>query len=203
MAEHTVLSDPKPSGRNRGFFYIYYDKPTANGGHCVALIPPALRDLVRKGFVLNEHDLYWDEQQGASVLGLDFEQPPAGDPALPPDPEAGWSDHDHCAASAAADPALLAQLMTATIPRRSVHPATARKHAAEQRASEQNIDIDLLLLIEQVCAAFNYACKRIGVAEKPRAMEAQKLATTALIPWLKAKGVSLSEDDEKAMSLGS
>lgn len=200
MADHTVLSDPKPSARNRGFYFVYYDKPTAKGSHCVALVPPALRDLIRKGFVLNEHDLYWDEQLKASVLGLDFEQPPADGPALPADPEAGWSDHDALAATATADPSLLSSLMTTTLPSRSVSPATARKHAAEQRASEQNIDVDLLLLIEQTCAAFNYACKRIGVAEKPRAMEAQKLATTALIPWLKAKGVTLSDEDEKAMT---
>lgn len=202
MAVRTVTSDPKPSSRSSGFHFFYYNKRTTNGSECLALLPDALRDLVHKGFIFDDAALRFDDQLRASVLALDFDQAPAASPALPADPEAGWGDHDHLAANDAADPALLTQLVAApVIPNRGVRPATARKQAAASRAAEQNIEVDLLLLIEQVCSAYNYACKRIGVVEKPRAMEAQKLAVTALIPWLKSRGVALSDDDTKAMSL--
>jgi hypothetical protein len=81
-----------------------------------------------------------------------------------------------------------------------VRPATVRKRNAESRAAEHNIDVDLLMLLDQACAGFNYACKRIGTAEKPRAMEAQKILVTCMIPWLKERGVKLSEEEEKSMS---
>lgn len=95
----------------------------------------------------------------------------------------------------------MAQLMTtATIPNRGVRPATARRQAAAEDAARHNIDLELLLILDQVCAAFNYASRRIGSVEKPRALEAQKLTVTAIIPWLKQRGIALNEDDEKAMS---
>jgi hypothetical protein len=81
-----------------------------------------------------------------------------------------------------------------------VRPAAARKANAAARAAEHNIDVDLLMLLDQACAGFNYACRRIGTAEKPRAMEAQKILVTCMIPWLKQRGVTLGEDDEKAMN---
>jgi len=56
------------------------------------------------------------------------------------------------------------------------------------------------MLIEQASRAFNLTCKLIGTAEKPRPMEAQKIVVTCMIPWLKERGVTLSEEDEKSMN---
>lgn len=201
MAVRTATSDPKPSGKTPGFDYFYFNKRTDSGSECVALIPQSLRGIVRKGFVFDDSAVRWDEQLRASILALDFDEPAQGEPALPADPHAGWRDHDALTASDAADPALMAQLMTqSTIPNRGVRPATARRQAAADRAAELNIDLELLTLLDQLCSAFNYTRKRIGANEIPRAMEAQKLVVTAAIPWLKSRGVRLSEDDEKAMN---
>jgi hypothetical protein len=201
MAVRTATTDPKPSSRHNGFDYFYYNKLTTSGSNCAAIIPPSLRGIVRKGFVFDDNALRYDDELRASILELDFDEPAASEPALPDDPDAGWGDHDHLAAGTAADPQLLNTLMHhPTIPNRGVSPATARKHAAAARAAEHNIDVELLLLLDQLCSAYNYASKRIGVVEKPRAMEAQKLLVTAAIPWLKSRGTALSEEDAKAMN---
>lgn len=203
MAVRIATSDPKPSTKanHHGFLYFYYNKKLPNGGECAALIPQSLQDIVKKGFTFDDNVLAFDTNLKASLLQLDFDEPAVEDPSLPPGEE-GWSDHDHLTATGAADPEALSEVAqrTAVIPNRGVRPATARKRNAESRAAEHNLDVDLLMLLDQVCAAFNYASKRIGSVEKPRAMEVQKLATTALIPWLKDRGVRLSEEDEKAMS---
>lgn len=203
MAVRIATSDPKPSTKpdHHGYFYFYFNKKLPNGGECAALIPDAIRDIVKKGFTFDDSCLAFSTELKASVLQLDFDEPELADPALPPREE-GWSDPDHLAALESADP----ELMTAVaqrpvaIPNRGVRPATVRKRNAEARAAEHNLDIDLLMLLDQVCAAFNYTSKRIGSVEKPRAMEAQKLTVTALIPWLKQRGIALSEEDEKSMS---
>lgn len=203
MAVRIATSDPKPSTKpdHHGYFYFYFNKKLPNGGECAALIPDAIRDIVKKGFTFDDSCLAFNTELKASVLQLDFDEPELADPAFPPREE-GWSDPDHLAALESADP----ELMTAVaqrpvaIPGRGVRPATVRKRNAEARAAEHNLDIDLLMLLDQVCAAFNYTSKRIGSVEKPRAMEAQKLTVTALIPWLKQRGIALSEEDEKSMS---
>lgn len=204
MAHRIATSDPKPSSRpqSRGYYYFYFNKRTASGGECMALIPESIHDLVKKdSFMFDDRCLEWDENLQASVLKLDFDNPPLEDPSLPPR-EQGWSDPDHPAALEPADPHALAAVAQrqAVIPNRGLRPATLRKRNAEARAAEHNIDVDLLMLLDQACAGFNYACKRIGTAEKPRAMEAQKILVTCMIPWLKERGVKLSEDDEKAMN---
>ena len=203
MAVRVATSDPKPSIKLPGFDYFYFNKKLPNGTECVAVIPQSLRGIVRKNFVFDDAALRYDDELKASVLQLDFDEAPTADPALPDDPQTGWGDHDHLTASDSADPELLAQMIqnTPVIPNRGIRPATARKQAAAARAAEHNLDLDLLMILDQVCTAFNYTCKRIGVAEKPRAMEAQKIAVTAVIPWLKSKGVNLSEEEEKALSL--
>lgn len=203
MAVRVATSDPKPSIKLPGFDYFYFNKKLPNGTECVAVIPQSLRGIVRKNFVFDDAALRYDDELKASVLQLDFDEAPTADPALPDDPQAGWGDHDHLTASDSADPELLAQMIqnTPVIPNRGIRPGTARKQAAAARAAEHNLDLDLLMILDQVCTAFNYTCKRIGVAEKPRAMEAQKIAVTAVIPWLKSKGVNLSEEEEKALSL--
>lgn len=208
MAVRIVTSDPKPSTKtnHHGFLYFYYNKTLPNGGECAALIPHSLRSCVKKGFIFDDNCLAFDTDLKASLLQLDFDQPPVEDPSLPPGEE-GWSDHDHLTAAGTAHPDALAEVaehyasvQTAAIPNRGVRPATVRKRNAESRAAEHNLDVDLLMLLDQACAGFNYACKRIGTAEKPRAMEAQKLLVTCMIPWLKERGVKLNEEDEKAMN---
>jgi len=203
MAVRIATSDPKPSIKphHHGFLYFYYNEKRANGGECAALIPSSLQNIVKKGFIFDNNALVFDNDLHASILQLDFDEPAAEYPSLPPEEE-GWSDHDHLTTTGAADPQALAEVAhrTAVIPNRGVRPATVRKRNAESRAAEHNIDVDLLMLLDQACAGFNYACKRIGTAEKPRAMEAQKILVTCMIPWLKERGVKLSEEEEKAMS---
>lgn len=203
MAVRIATSDPKPSAKpdHHGYYYFYFNKKLPSGGECAALIPESIRDIVKKGFTFDDSCLTFNTELKASVLQLDFDEQELADPALPPREE-GWSDPDHLAALEAADPQAMTAVIqrTAVIPNRGARPATVRKRNAEARAAEHNLDIDLLMLLDQVCAAFNYASKRIGSVEKPRALEAQKLTTTALIPWLKQRGVALSEDDEKAIS---
>lgn len=200
MAVRIATSDPKPSSRNPDYDFFYFNKKTAAGSECVALIPRSLRGIVKKGFVFDDAALRYDDEIKASLLELDFDEPPAGDPALPPGEE-GWADPDHLAALEPADhQALVAVAERPVIPNRGLRPATVRKQNAAARAAEHNIDIDLLMLLDQACAGFNYACRRIGTAEKPRAMEAQKLVVTCMIPWLKQRGVNLDENDEKGMN---
>ncbi len=204
MAVRIATSDPKPSVKpdHHGYYYFYFNKKLPNGGECAALIPESIRDIVKKGFTFDDSCLTYNTELKASVLQLDFDEQELADPALPPREE-GWSDPDHLAAFEAADPHVMTAVAqrTAVIPNRGVRPATVRKRNAEARAAEHNIDVDLLMLLDQACAGFNYACKRIGTAEKPRAMEAQKILVTCMIPWLKERGVRLSEDEEKAMSI--
>jgi hypothetical protein len=203
MAVRIATSDPKPSARadHHGYHYFYYNKKLPSGGECTALIPDAICDIVKKGFTFDDSCLTFNKKLQASLLQLDFDEPAVADPSLPPREE-GWSDPDHLTALESADPhamTAVAQRVT-PIPNRGVRPATVRKRNAESRAAEHNIDVDLLMLLDQACAGFNYACKRIGTAEKPRAMEAQKILVTCMIPWLKERGVKLSEEEEKAMS---
>lgn len=203
MTVRIATSDPKPSSKpdHQGFLYFYYNKRTASGGECAALIPRALQDIVKKGFTFDDSALVFDTDLKASLLQLDFDEPPMGDPSLPPGEE-GWADHDHLTSTGSAEPQALAAVAerTAVIPNRGVRPATVRKRNAESRAAEHNLDLELLMLLDQACAGFNYACKRIGTAEKPRAMEAQKILVTCMIPWLKQRGVLLSDEDEKGMN---
>lgn len=200
MAVRIATSDPKPSSRNLDYDFFYFNKKTSAGGECVALIPRSLRGIVKKGFVFDDAALRYDDKIEASLLELDFDEAPAGDPTLPPREE-GWSDPDHLAALESADPqALAAVAERPVIPNRGVRPATARKQNAAARAAEHNIDVDLLMLLDQACAGFNYACRRIGTAEKPRALEAQKILVTCMIPWLKQRGVTLDESDEKGIN---
>lgn len=184
MAPRLITSSPRPSIRHHGWFYSYYNAKTARGTDCVAVFPKSLVSVIKPGFTFDdETHLQWDEQLGASVLTVDFHTPPEGSPSLPPNQAAGWRDPDGVLTELAEPEAL-----KATATRLGVIPEPPKlDHALEE-------------LLEQACMAFTYACRRIGVAEKPRAMEAQKIAVTCMIPWLKAKGVTLSDEEEKAMS---
>lgn len=189
----TVISDPKPSVRCHGWDFVYYDRKTTRGTDCLALIPPSLRGVVKRGFTFQDESLHFDETLRSWVLSVDFDEPPTADPAQPSHSEAGWRDPDYPVEPA--DPIALQRMkqhldavMASTRPEPVTEPA------------KPTLDPSLAQLIEQVALAYNYTCRCIGVSERPRAMEAQKLATTALIPWLKSRGVALTEEEEKAMS---
>lgn len=203
MATYFITSDPKPSSRNTNYHFVYYGKPAKSGGECMAIFPSYLAKHVKKGDVIDDEQTRYDTALSATVLELDFEHPSGGELSLPAG-ENGWSDPDALTALEPADAAVVAVVAENAkpnpIPGRAYSPKAQRRADAAARAAEHNLDLELLTILDQACSAFNYACRRIGTAEKPRAMEAQKLATTALIPWLKSRGVALSEDDEKAMS---
>lgn len=185
MAPRIITSEPRPSIRHPKWHYCYFNAKTNSGRQCVAVIPNSLVGVVRRGYAFDdETDLHWNDDLQASVLTVDFDTPPEGDPAQPPDKDTGWADPDTAASLGVADPTVL------------------RQFAAERGLIPEppKLDASLEELLEQACMAYNYACRRIGVVEKPRAMEAQKLVTTCLIPWLKDRGVTLTQDEERAMT---
>lgn len=201
MVVRTATSDPKPSARNPGFWYFYYNKRTTAGSECVALIPDSIRDLIKKGFPFDDAALRYNDQLKASVLELDFDEPQAQEePSLPADPERGWADHDAITAQGSADPQQLAAVHHAPqIPNRGVRPATARKQQAAELAAQYNMPMSFLQRIEWLCAAQSYAAKRLGVTEKPRQMDVQKLVTSAYIDWCREGGAEFSDAEERAM----
>lgn len=190
----TVISDPKPSIRCAGWDFVYYDRKTSRGTDCLALIPPSLRGVVKRGFSFPDESLQFDEALRSWVLSVDFDQPPTESPAIPDHSEAGWRDPDYSAP--VSDPVALQQMkqhldnvMAATV---------VREPAAEP--AKHSLDPGLAALIDQVALAYNHTCRQLGVTERPRAMEAQKILVTCLIPWFKERGVALSGEEEKAMS---
>lgn len=189
----TVISDPKPSVRCPGWDFVYYDVKTSRGTDCLALIPPSLRGVVKRGFSFRGEELHFDDALRSWVLSVDFDEPPTESPALPAHSQAGWRDPDY--PSELSDPVALQHMkqhldnvMAATRPEPTLEPAKA------------TLDPGLAALIEQVALAYNHTCRCIGVSERPRAMEAQKILVTCLIPWFKERGVALSGEEEKAMS---
>lgn len=196
MATRQITSEPKPSIRHRGWYYAYYNSKAASGRNCIAVMPSSLVGHVHRGFVFNdETQLQWSDELRASVLTLDFDgQEPTG-PSLPPDREAGWKDSDAPATYPICDPQLLKQMAT-----QHGIPAQYNSNGNGRAPEPPRLDPSLEDLLEQACLAFTYACRRIGVVEKPRAMEAQKIATTCLIPYLKERGVTLTDEEEKAMT---
>lgn len=206
MAIRLVTSDPKPSVRNPGFWYFYYNKKTARGTDCAALLPESIRDLIHKGFAFDDNALRYSEELRCSLLELDFDEPQSSEePSLPADPESGWADHDHLAADDSANPEALAavrqQVEQATglqIPNRGVRPATARKHEAEERRP-RNIPQGLLEQVDALCAAQLYAQRRLGVTERIRPCDVQKLVVSAYINWSREAGADFTDAEERAM----
>lgn len=192
MATHTVLSEPRQSRYNPNWLYVYYDAKTTEGRNCIAVIPNSLKGVIHRGSTFEDSQLRYDPELRASVLEVDFHESPPGDPSLPPDRETGWRDGDHQAPLG--NTADLKEVLTRLESLPSPLPQTPQ-------APVPQMDPSLQHLIDQVCLAYSYASRRLGVVEKPRSMEAQKLVTTCLIPWLRDRGVALSEDEERAMSL--
>lgn len=188
---YDVTSDPKPSSKYRGFDYIYFSKPTASGSDCTLLVRPALRDLIRKGSKIYDHQIQFDEQIGHSILFIDFDRQPADDTQIPPDSETGWNDDDHLTAILP-EPVALA-------PAKHTSPRTVRRQEAQVRAAEFNLPFEFLERLELLARAQRFVSTLIGVNEKPRPMDAQKLVVTAWIDYSRSRGVEISEEDEKLL----
>ena len=193
MSIHTVTSYPKPSHKIPGWYYSHFNKPTSAGGQCVAVFSPAISDIIQPGFQFDADQLRFDPSLGASVLELDFHEPQqVEEPSLPPDPEAGWGDPDGLTAT---------ELGHDGHVRRPPSPRTARKHAREEGA--RVLPVSLSKIASQVCSCFAMQYRLITpvVNEARRADVAQKLTAIACIPYYRAAGVELSEDDVKGMTL--
>ena len=194
MAVHSITSDPKPSSKINGWLYAYYNKPTANGGECTCVFPPAIRDIVKRGFTFDDSILAFDQSLGATVLRLDFSEPAHdGEPQLPPDPETGWADPDPLLAGGAP----IAPARAGTRP-----PATRRREATQLAVNGAQLPPALLKISLEVsrCFLLQYSLISQTVGEARRADVAQKLCAISAIPYYRQAGVELSEDDVKGMT---
>lgn len=194
MATHTITSEPKASARLQGWDYAYFDKATASGGQCVAVFSPALRGIVKKGFQFHEDSLRFDSSLSASVLELDFHEPQNMEgPSIPPNLEEGWGDPD--------SPLATVVPITGGNGHRSPIKQYRESRAAALENAKPHLDADLFRLTTEVnrvfCTHFNLLTQ---LGDKDKAFVAQKLTATTLIPWYRAKGVSLNEQDIAAMS---
>jgi hypothetical protein len=196
MATRTVLSEPRQSRYHPTWHYVYYDAKTNDGRNCIAVIPNSLKGIVHRGTTFEDTQLKFDPELRASVLEMDFHEPPPGDPALPPDQDSGWRDSDY--RPELGDPEQLREVMNRLESLNGSHQATQQQ---TPQPSAPQMDPALQTLVDQACLAYTYASRRLGVVEKPRSMEAQKLITTCLIPWLRDRGVALTPDEERAMTL--
>lgn len=194
MATHTITSDPRPSALLRGWHYAYYDQITSGGKQCVAVFSPALKGYVKKGFQFEEDSLRYDTSLGASVLELDFHEPQdMEEPSLPPNTEEGWGDPD----------SPLATVVPVTNGNGHRPPSL---HATRKQAREEGalrLPPALIKIADEVTACFCMQYRLISpvVGEARRADVAQKLTAIACIPYYRAAGVELTEDDVKSMTL--
>lgn len=200
MAIHQFTSDPKPSTRVTGWYYAYFNKPTARGGECVALFPPALLGIVKKGFAFDESNILWDDTLKASVLALDFDGlEEVGEPSLPPDPETGWADPDGLPPA----PVTNVRHLHGEPPRAGVRPAALRRREAiQQAASGDQLPAAFLKINLEVSRAFLLQYSLLSsIGEARRADVAQKLTAIAAIPYYRQAGIELSEDDVKSINI--
>lgn len=228
MAKTT--SDPKPSMRlqsrgHHGWYYAYYDRQSANGQQCVVVFPVAIKDIVRKGFEFDEASVVWDDNLGASVLQLDFDEPAhLGEPSLPPDPESGWGDPDVLPPAppepefTQPEPELVAlgngrsnghHLPVAPAPQATTNghrpmrgPALRKVEAQKAVEIGSRLPAAYLKINREVAQAFLLQLALISnaVNEQRRADVAQKLTAISSIPYYRSVGVELSEDDIKGMT---
>lgn len=192
MSIHTITSNPKSSHKIPGWFYSYFNKPTPTGGQCIAVFPSAISDIIKIGFQFDESSLRYDPALGASVLELDFHEPrQMEEPAIPPDPETGWGDPDSLCNTTAG--------VTSRVS--NVSPLAARRQARAEGA--QALPPALARIASDVCSCFamQYRLIQPVVGEARRADVAQKLTAIACIPYYRAAGVELSEDDVEGMTL--
>lgn len=208
MAVRTITSDPKPSAKHTGYFYAYYNQATRNGGEATVIFPPVIKDIVRRGFSFDDSIIRFDEALKASVLELDFDAPQnEDDPSLPPDRENGWCDPDYLPATPAdsSEP-------PAFPPRAGLRPPAVRKQMMA-RVTQENAQLRsqvaagadlppaLRTIASEVAQCFLYQYQLLGsVADTRRGDIAQKLTAIACIPYYRNVGVTLTDDDVKAMT---
>jgi hypothetical protein len=201
MAIRHITSDPKPSSRHSGWFYAYYNKPTRTGGECTVILPTAIADVIRKGFAFDDSCITYDESLGASVLRLDFDEPAhLGEPALPPDPEAGWGDPDRLPASppVSQSPAVVEGHFV----RAGLRPQALRRREANQLDPElSKVPPQLLKMGIEISRLFLVVDSLLkpAVNDSSRALIAQKLAVSAAIPYYRSVGVSLNEEEAQSL----
>jgi hypothetical protein len=203
MAVRQITSDPKPSMRHNGWFYAYYSRPTSTGGQCTVIFPPAIADIVRKGFAFEDSCVAYDESLRASVLQLDFDDaPPVDEPSLPPDAEAGWGDVDGLTAAPAAAAVPAAPDASGLATGNGVRPATLRKRFASEIAGQGcQLPPGLMKIGMEVSRLFLMQYSMLTtIPESNRALIAQKLAAIAAIPFYRSAGVNLTEEDVKSIS---
>lgn len=200
MTIHVVTSDPQPSARNPGWDFVYFDQKSAGGKDCTALLDPCLRNRIRKGFRFNRSQLFYDQQLRQDVLQLSTTEQYLEEPALPPDTEAGWGDDDYLLATASANGH--SAPMNHSMPTPGSSPAAVRREhvAARDVALRNNLALDAIAAADEAIALYHYTSRRMGITERPRPMEVQKLVTSIMIQLYKARGIQLSEDDERAMN---
>lgn len=203
MAVRSITSDPKPSTKIPGWFYAYFNKATASGGECACVFPPAIKDIVKRGFTFDDGILRYDESLRASVLELDFSEPSTdGEPQLPPDPDLGWADPDGLPPEPApiSGPPQPAQPFPAAA---GTRPAATRRREAAQAAIEgSQLPAAFLKINVQVARSFllQYALISPTVGEARRADVAQKLCAISSIPYFRQAGVELTEEDVKSIN---
>lgn len=208
MSVRSITSHSKPSTKLPGYCYAYYNKRTRDGGESVAVFSPAIADLIKPGFTFDDSIIRYDESLKASVLELGFDEPPPqDDPAVPPDPEQGWGDPDYPSPQPAhnAQPAAFPSRAGSRPPstRKRVMAAVTEENR-ELRAREAALaplPPALKTIATEVAQCFLYQYTMLGAVDANRRGDiAQKLTAIACIPYYRNVGVSLTEEDVKAMS---
>jgi hypothetical protein len=189
MAIRKVTSFPRPSTRNSGWHFVYYNERTERGGECVALLSPAVKDLVKPGFTFDDSCLDYSEDLQSTVLQLDFDEP-AGEDELPP--EDGWGDPDPMLHSAPSGAPVA----------RGVRPQTLRKREAAAQADRgSRMPAELMKISLEINACFQLHYSLLSnLNDTTRAQTAQKLVATSAIPYYRAAGVELDKGDVQAMT---
>lgn len=182
MAIRTVISEPRLSTKTPDFLWFYYDE-RRDTRQCGALVPKCLQDLIHVGTTIDTNNLSYDHTLGASVLRLDFDQAPAHDLSLPPDPERGWRDPDHLTALDSG-PALSRPAPDAG--QRGMRGDAYRKQLAAQGGA---LPVGLLGMLDHMSRSYLYLRTRIGATDPPRSDHARAMAITAAIAWSRENGL--------------
>lgn len=199
MATHTVLTTPQPSNRCPGYHYCYYDCSTGSGADRWLLVPRSYANLIKEGYTFDSGKLRrtaLSNGRVADVLEIDLDAPIPPEPSLPPDRDNGWGDPDALVESAPSGRVDVMPAITSTTTSQRAPVAAA----ASKLGNGDAIPADLLNMLQIACRAQNIVSKLIGVCEKPRAMEAQKIAVTIMIQWMKANGIIPIEDSRGGSS---